>query len=65
MNVNTTLVTVTVTLVHGYRRGLATAAVRLRYNTATRPALATHSTVSGTKVPAAVQTTRYAARNTE
>jgi len=34
MNVNTTLVTVTVTRVHGYRRGLATAAVRLRYKTA-------------------------------
>ena len=53
----------TVTRVHGYLRGLATAAVRLRYSTATRPALATHSSVSGTKVPAADQTTRYAVRN--
>jgi len=36
-NVSTTLVTVTVTLVQGYRRGLATAAIRLRYKTTTRP----------------------------
>ena len=64
MNVNTTAVTVTVTRVHGYRRGLATAALRLRYSTATRPALATHNSVRGTNVPAAVQTTRYAVRNT-
>ena len=58
MNVNTTLVTVTVTRVHGYRRGLATAAVRLRYKTTTRPALAAQSSVRGTKVPAADQITR-------
>ena len=39
------------------------AAVRLRYSTVTKPALATQRTASGANVPAVVQTTRYAARN--